>query len=110
MYTLRASLIRRISNCRNRNRNRNLVGMQVTNCKGKNPSKERKNEVGLNYFLRMFCIGIWLQRKISYRFPSMYFYESNDATEKISIEIKILYFFFKVSMNQRRPKSYLDTD
>jgi hypothetical protein len=38
----RASLIRRISNCRTRNRNKNLIGMQVTNCKGKISSKKKK--------------------------------------------------------------------
>jgi hypothetical protein len=96
MFCLRASLIRRISNCRNRNRNRNLIGMQVTNCKGKIPSKERKNEVRLNCFLELFCIGIWLQSKISYRFPFMYSYESNAATVQISIGIEILHFSFKI--------------
>jgi hypothetical protein len=64
---LRASLVCRISNCRNRNRNRNrnLIGMQVKNYKGKIPSKKRKNEVRLNCFLGLFCIGIGFQRKIS---------------------------------------------
>jgi hypothetical protein len=76
--------------------------MQVKNCKGKHPSKERKNEVRLNYFLRVFCIGIWLQRKISYIFLSLYSYELNAATVQISIENRILYFFYKIPMNRRR--------
>jgi hypothetical protein len=103
MLILRASLIHRILNCKNRNRNRNMVGMQVTKCKGKIPSKERKNEVRLNCFLELFYIGIWLQRKISYRFPFMYSYESNAATVQIPIGIEILYFSFKIPINQRRP-------
>jgi hypothetical protein len=70
--------------------------MQVTNCKEKIPSKERKNEVRLNCFLGLFCIGIWLQRKISYRFPFMYSYESN---AQIPMGIEILYFSFKIPMN-----------
>jgi hypothetical protein len=77
--------------------------MQVTNCKRKIHSKERKNEVRLNCFLRLFCIGIWLQRKISYKFPFMYSYESNAATVQIPIGIEILHFSFKIPMNQRRP-------
>jgi hypothetical protein len=85
---LQASLIRRISDCRNRTMN--LVGMQVTNCKGKISLKERKNKVRLNWFLGLFCIGIWLQSNISYRFPSMYSYESNADTVQIPIRIGIL--------------------
>jgi hypothetical protein len=100
--TFRASLIRRISNYRNRNINRNLVGMQVTNCKENIPSKKRKNEVRLNCFLGLFCIGIWFQRKISYRFSFMYSYESNAARVQIPIGIEILYFSFKIPINQRR--------
>jgi hypothetical protein len=80
--------------------------MQVTNCKEKIPSKERKNEVRLNCFFELFCIGIWLQRKISYRFPFMYSYESKAATVQIPIGIEILYFSFKIPMNQRRPKGF----
>jgi hypothetical protein len=37
----------------------------------------------------------------------MYFYESNAATVQISIETEILYFFFKISMNQRWVKNHL---
>jgi hypothetical protein len=103
-YHIASTAACRISNCRNRNRNRNLVGMQVTNYKGKIPSKERENKVRLNCFLGLFCIGIWLQRKISYRFPSMYSYESNAPTVQLPIGTGILYFSFKIPMNQRRPK------
>jgi hypothetical protein len=80
----------------------NLRGMQVTNCKGKISSKERKNEVRLNYFLLLFCIGIWIQRKISYRFPFMYSYESNAAIVEIPVGTEILYFSFQIPMSQRR--------
>jgi hypothetical protein len=75
----------------------------VTNCKGKIPSKKRKNEVRMNCFLGLFYIGIELQRKISYRFPFMYSYESNTATVQIPIGTGILFFSFKIAMNQRRP-------
>jgi hypothetical protein len=73
----------------------------VTNCKEKIPSKERKNKVRLNYFIGLVCIGIWLQRKTSYKFSFMYSYESNAATVQIPIETGILYI---IPMNQRRPK------
>jgi hypothetical protein len=74
--------------------------MQVRSCKGKVPSKERKkNEVRLHCFFELFCIEIWLQRKKSYRFPFMY-----TATVQIPIGKEILYHFFKIPMNQRRPR------
>jgi hypothetical protein len=75
--------------------------MQVTNCK-KNSFKGKKNVVSLNCFLRLFCIEIWLQRKIFYRFPTIYSYELNAATVQIPKETEILYFSFKVPMNQKR--------
>jgi hypothetical protein len=84
----------------------NLVGMQVTNYKGKNLSKERNNKVRLNCFLGLFCIGIWLQRKSSYKFSSMYSYESNAATMRIPIGTEIIYFSFKIPTSKLARATY----
>jgi hypothetical protein len=44
--------------------NRNLVGMQVKNCRRKTSFKENKIGGRTELFLEMFYIEIWLQRKM----------------------------------------------
>jgi hypothetical protein len=45
--------------------------------------------------------------KIFYRFPSIYFYESNAATVQIPIETEILYFLLQ---NSYKSKEYFDRE